>query len=92
MTTNFKTVYAGVRSAISDDPAEAHASFIAESRQVEGLRSEGKARQFELTVDEPEVLGGTDQGPNPVELVLAALASAMASAAVPMRMLNSLSR
>ena len=31
--------------------------------------------QFALTIDEPPTLGGTDAGPNPVELVLAALAS-----------------
>ena len=51
------------------------ASFSADSRQVEGLRSETKIRQFSLTIDEPASLGGTDAGPNPVELVLAALAT-----------------
>ena len=51
------------------------ATFSADSRQVEGLRSETKIRQFSLTVDEPPTLGGTDAGPNPVELVLAALAT-----------------
>jgi putative redox protein len=49
------------------------ATFSADSRQVEGLRSETKIRP--LTVDEPATLGGTDTGPNPVELVLAALAT-----------------
>ena len=33
-----------------------------------------KARQFEIVVDEPEELGGTDTGANPVEYVLAAFA------------------
>ena len=51
------------------------ATFSADSRQVEGLRSETKIRQFSLTVDEPPMLGGTDAGPNRVELVLAALAT-----------------
>ena len=32
------------------------------------------ARTFTFAVDEPESLGGTDHGPNPVEFVLAALA------------------
>lgn len=31
-----------------------------------------KARHFTLTIDEPEGLGGTDEGANPVEFVLAA--------------------
>jgi putative redox protein len=51
------------------------AAFSVDSRQVEGLRSETKIRQFSLTVDEPPTLGGSDAGPNPVELVLAALAT-----------------
>ncbi|MEP1094326.1 MAG: OsmC family protein [Cyclobacteriaceae bacterium] len=33
-----------------------------------------KARDFDLTVDEPEALGGTDQAPNPVEYILAGYA------------------
>lgn len=33
-----------------------------------------KARSFEIIVDEPPVLGGKDEGPNPVEFVLAAYA------------------
>ena len=57
------------------NPDHAIATFSANSRQVEGLRSETKIRQFSVTVDEPPSLGGTDAGPNPVELVLAALAT-----------------
>lgn len=33
------------------------------------------ARQFDFTIDEPASLGGTDQGANPIEHLLAALAS-----------------
>ena len=36
-----------------------------------------EARDFKIIVDEPENLGGTDAGPNPVEYVLAALAGCM---------------
>lgn len=57
------------------NPDSAVAKFSADSRQVQGLQSETKIRQFTLTVDEPEALGGTDTGPNPVELILGALAS-----------------
>jgi uncharacterized OsmC-like protein len=56
-------------------PDQAKVVFSAASRQVDGLRSEAKIRQFTVTVDEPASLGGTDTAPNPVEYVLAALAS-----------------
>jgi len=36
-----------------------------------------KIRNFTVVVDEPEKLGGTDEGPNPVEYVLAALAGCL---------------
>lgn len=34
----------------------------------------GKARHFELIIDEPEALNGTDQNANPVEYILAGFA------------------
>lgn len=46
-----------------------------ESRQIEGLRSEVRARNFTLVLDEPESLGGSNSGPTPAELVLASLAA-----------------
>lgn len=36
-----------------------------------------KARNFEMIIDEPANLGGTDHGANPVEYVLAALAGCL---------------
>ncbi|MCF8303789.1 MAG: OsmC family protein [Bacteroidales bacterium] len=36
-----------------------------------------KARNFEIIVDEPEALGGTDVAPNPVEYVLASFAGCL---------------
>lgn len=75
MSFHFKTLFENTQGALRSEPANAAASFAASSRQLEGLRSETKVRQFSLDVDEPEVLGGSDAGPNPVEYVLAALAS-----------------
>ena len=72
---SFRDGFNGLRDAVSGNPEGAVATFSATSRQVAGLRSEVAIRQFSLDVDEPEALGGTDTGPNPVELVLAALAS-----------------
>ena len=36
-----------------------------------------KTRTFSFIVDEPPVLGGTDEGPNPVEYVIGALAGCL---------------
>lgn len=39
----------------------------------EGLQVETSIRSFKILMDEPAELGGTDMGPNPVEVLLAAL-------------------
>jgi putative redox protein len=70
-----KEIIVATQNDLRTNPHNAVATFSADSRQVEGLRSETKIRQFSLTVDEPPNLGGTDAGPNPVELVLASLAT-----------------
>jgi uncharacterized OsmC-like protein len=70
-----KEIIQETQATLRARPDQAVATFAVESRQVEGVRSETKVRQFTLTVDEPPSLGGTDLGPNPVELVLTALAT-----------------
>ena len=54
-------------------PESARALFHSQSALQDGLRTEANLRHHKLVVDEPEALGGTDAGPNPVELILAAL-------------------
>lgn len=66
---------AAVTDRISKDHEAAKAVFSATSSLHEGLFADIQIRQFDLVADEPESLGGTDQGPNPVELVLGAFAS-----------------
>ena len=70
----------GLRELISEtqntfrlSPEKANATFKSSSNLTQGFRSEVSIRDHRLTVDEPAALGGTDSGPNPVELVLAAL-------------------
>jgi len=48
-------------------------TFKATAHLQEGVRVITKARQFELIIDEPKSLGGTDTGMNPVEVLLASL-------------------
>src|ERR1700728_646511 len=70
-----KEIIVETQANLRADAANAKAVFSVDSQQMETLRSEAKIRQFSLTVDEPPTLGGSDAGPNPVELVLAALAT-----------------
>jgi putative redox protein len=63
-----------IRTQLRALPAESAAvTFQASTQLIEGLRTSASIRQFALTIDEPVELGGTDLGPNPVEVVLAAL-------------------
>ena len=49
-------------------------TFKATARKTaNGLQVEANARGFKITLDEPEELGGTNTGMNPVEAVLCAL-------------------
>lgn len=47
--------------------------FEASLKAQKGLQVNSTIRKHNLRIDEPKELGGTDQGPNPVEIVLAAL-------------------
>lgn len=70
----FKEAYNLKRAELAAATEEqATVTFESHSALQEGFRTEARIRDFTLTVDEPKGLGGTDTGPNPVELVLAAL-------------------
>jgi putative redox protein len=55
------------------EPGRARATFRSRSALVEGFRSDVAIRDHAVIVDEPPQLGGGDAGPNPIELLLAAL-------------------
>ncbi len=48
-------------------------TYKSKHKKKEGFESEAKIRDFSVTIDEPEELGGTNKGPNPVEVLLASL-------------------
>ncbi|MFO8087838.1 MAG: OsmC family protein [Bacteroidales bacterium] len=50
-------------------------SVKAESKNA--TQTEVKARNFKMIIDEPQNLGGTDEGANPVEYVLGALSGCL---------------
>jgi uncharacterized OsmC-like protein len=73
MAKNFKDDFIAIQTNLRDNPSAATVAFEAGTRQLTGLLSEARIRDFKIKIDEPATLGGTDRGPNPVELVLAAL-------------------
>jgi len=70
-----KKAFTDLVGALRSDPKSANLTVSVSSKLTDGLVANVKARDFEITVDEPPTLGGTDTGPNPVEYVLAGLAS-----------------
>ena len=64
---------AGLQAKLHAGGAPAPVGFSVDTRLVDGFQTSAQVRQFSFSVDEPPALGGTDTGPNPVELVLAAL-------------------
>ena len=71
--SDLKALIAETQANLKIKPESARAVFQSRSALQEGLRTEANLRHHKITVDEPEALGGTDAGPNPVELILAAL-------------------
>lgn len=53
-------------------------TFKATAHLQNGVQVKTASRQFELIIDEPKSLGGTDTGMNPVEALLASLGACQA--------------
>ena len=73
MAKSFKDDFITIQTNLRDSPGRTTAAFEVDTRQIAGLLSEAAIRDFRIKIDEPTTLGGSDHGPNPVELVLAAL-------------------
>lgn len=57
------------------NPEKSRVEVSADSHLVEAFRSLVKTRGFDVVMDQPENMGGTDKGPRPSEVLLAALAA-----------------
>jgi len=70
---------AGLAGKIQQEPDVAATKWNAMVNWKGGFRSEATIRDFSPIVsDEPDALGGTDSGPNPVEQILAAYGNCLA--------------
>lgn len=79
MSEQIKNAVQQLQRAIEKTPSAANAVFRATTTSTDDtFRTTSKVRGFELRLDEPPDLGGSDTGPNPVETVLAAFGSCQA--------------
>ena len=63
---DFKEIWDQKREILSANPDECAVKVKADSRLVDGFLSRVKAREFDIVVDQNKGMGGTDQGPGPV--------------------------
>src|SRR5690625_6285490 len=70
-----KQAFSDLIGNLNRNPEGANLAVAVSSTLTDGLVANIKVRDFEIVADEPEAIGGTDTGPNPVECVLAGLAS-----------------
>ena len=75
MSNNLKETINNLQKDFTINPKNALAQYESNSILKEGLQSAVTLREHKLVVDEPKSFGGKDEGPSPVELILAALAT-----------------
>lgn len=74
MSIEIKNALAQLIATIEKQPQVANSVFRASSfSEADSFAVRSQIRGFTTTIDEPLELGGTDTGPNPVEMLLAAL-------------------
>ena len=72
---SFKAVFESTRANLREGRSTNPIHVKARSESQGGFRSIVKMRDFTLTLDQPKGFGGTNTGPKPSEVVLAALAA-----------------
>jgi len=75
MSNNLKETISNLQKDFTANPKNAVVQYESNSILKEGLQSVVTLREHKLIVDEPKSFGGKDEGPSPVELILAALAT-----------------
>jgi putative redox protein len=73
--SKLKEIFLHKQDLLRNRPDKCRVETTADSHLVEGFRSQIKTRSFNLVADQPENMGGSDLGPRPSELLLAALAA-----------------
>lgn len=74
-TYNFKILFDLIRTQIQKGDVKNFIEVSVSSECVDNFKSKVSIRDFELIIDQPKGFGGSNSGPKPSEIVLAALAS-----------------
>lgn len=61
-----------------EEPSRGRVRYRVATELSEGLRCEVRTKRHTIVVDEPASVGGTNEGANPLEVILASLASCQA--------------
>ncbi|MDP4899927.1 MAG: OsmC family protein [Pontimonas sp.] len=64
-----------MREAVARDPSVGQGSFTSVTEWQDGALARTTARTFVIETDEPTMVGGSDKGIDPLELILAAIGS-----------------
>lgn len=75
MSEHLQSLFLSSQNFFRANPAKAMATFSVTSSGDGALHRQVKIREFVVDIDEPQNLGGTNTGPNPVEIALASLAT-----------------
>ena len=75
MDTELKDTISDIQEMYRNDAEKSKLVFKTSSNLGGRFRSDVSIRDHALTIDEPTTIGGSDMGPSPVEVVLAALGS-----------------
>jgi uncharacterized OsmC-like protein len=75
MTASLSDAIARTAETFRQEKTKAQVTYRSDSELVGDFQSEVRLRQHRVTIDEPKGIGGTDLGPSPVEMILAALGS-----------------
>ena len=72
---SYKALFDDTRSRLQNGDAKNPVVVSVSSQWTGGFRSNVSIRDFVISIDQPKGFGGSDTGPKPSEMVLAALAA-----------------
>ena len=75
LSENLNNVITAIGGAVEADVKNASVVFKATGVGTEGVRTDIRLGEFDVVIDEPQMLGGDGAGANPIEYALASLLS-----------------